>query len=88
VRINDDPMRHMDAGTFVTLRRLFVAWTIFSALAVWLALSVAETLAAERCSADGLLWNWKAWSCAQPRGTIILPSALRRADVGAGCTKA
>ncbi|MEQ1697232.1 MAG: hypothetical protein ABL901_15465 [Hyphomicrobiaceae bacterium] len=60
--------------------KLFVAWTVFSALAVWFGLSVAERLAAERCTADGLNWNWTAWSCAQPGGTIILPSSLRRAD--------
>ena len=84
MRMNHDHMRPTDAGGVYTLRRWFVAWTIFSALAVWLGLSVAETLAAERCAADGLIWNWKAWSCAQPRGTIVLPSALRRADVGTG----
>ncbi len=59
--------------------RTFVAWTIFSALGVWLALSVAEGLAIERCLNDSLAWNWKAWSCTQPSGTIILPPGLRRA---------
>ncbi len=58
----------------------FVAWTICSALAVWLGLSLAERLAAERCTIDGLAWDWKSWSCAQPRGIIILPSSLKRAD--------
>ena len=60
-------------------RRWFAAWTVFSALAVWLGLSVAEGVAMERCTADGLSWDWKGWGCTQPRGTIILPSALRRA---------
>lgn len=59
--------------------KLFIAWTIFSALGVWLALAVAEGLAAERCHNDGQAWNWKAWSCAHPSGTIILPPGLRRA---------
>ena len=60
-------------------RKTFAAWTIFSALAVWLGLSVLEGLAKERCNQDGLPYNWKAWSCAQPSGTIIVPPGLRRA---------
>jgi hypothetical protein len=59
--------------------KTFAAWTLFSALAVWLGLSVLEGLAAERCHIDGLAWQWKTWSCAQPAGTIILPPGLRRA---------
>jgi hypothetical protein len=70
-----------DDATGLTRRtKWFVAWTVCSALTVWLGLSVAEGLAAERCTTDGLAWDWKAWSCTQPRGTIILPSSLRRAD--------
>jgi hypothetical protein len=60
-------------------RKTFVAWTVFSALAVWLGLSVAEGLAKDRCNADGLAWNWKQWDCAKPSGIIILPPGLRRA---------
>ena len=60
-------------------RKTFIAWTIFSALAMWLGLSVAEGLAAERCQADSLAWNWKSWSCVPHSGTIILPPGLRRA---------
>lgn len=60
-------------------RKLFIAWTIFSALAVWFALAIAEGLAAERCLNDGQAWKWKTWSCARPTGTIILPPGLRRA---------
>ena len=59
--------------------KVFVAWTIFSALAVWLGLSVAEGLAAERCFTDSMAWNWKTWSCVPHSGTIILPPGLRRA---------
>ena len=72
-----------DEGTerplFKVGRKTFVAWTVLSALSVWLGLSVLEGLAAERCHIDGLAWNWKAWSCAHPSGTIILPPGLRRA---------
>lgn len=82
--MTNEPMTPVTAGGLAHRRRWFVAWTVFSALAVWLGLSVAEKLAADRCAADGLLWNWKTWSCAQPRGTIILPSALRRAGVDLG----
>ena len=60
-------------------RKTFIAWTVLSALGVWLALSVAEGLAAERCQADSLAWNWKSWSCVPHSGTIILPPGLRRA---------
>jgi hypothetical protein len=60
-------------------RRTFVAWTIFSALAVWLGLSLAEGLAVEQCRADALAWNWKQWRCEPGGGTIILPPGLRRA---------
>ena len=60
-------------------RKTFAAWTVFSALAVWLGLSVVEGLAKERCNQDGLAYDWKAWSCAQPSGTIIVPPGLRRA---------
>jgi hypothetical protein len=59
--------------------RTYVAWTVFSALGVWLALSVAEGLAIERCLNDSLAWNWTTWSCTHPSGTIILPQGLRRA---------
>ena len=75
--ISDEPD---DAGGLSRRTKWFVAWTVCSALGVWLGLSVAEGLAAERCTIDGLAWDWKTWSCAQPAGTIILPSALRRAD--------
>ena len=60
-------------------RKTFIAWTVLSALGVWLTLSVAEGLAAERCQADSLAWNWKSWSCVPHSGTIILPAGLRRA---------
>lgn len=60
-------------------RKLFIAWTVVSALGVWLALALAEGLAAERCFNDGLAWHWTAWSCAPRSGTIILPPGLRRA---------
>ena len=60
-------------------RKAWLAWTVFSALAVWLALAVAEGLAKERCNTDGLAWDWKLWTCAQPSGTIIVPPGLRRA---------
>jgi hypothetical protein len=60
-------------------RKTFVAWTIFSALGVWLGLSLAEGLAKERCTADGLAWQWKSWSCTQPKGIILVPPGLRRA---------
>ena len=63
----------------VTGRKAFIAWTIFSALAVWFGLAIAEGLAKERCNQDGLAWNWKAWSCAQPGGILIIPPGLRRA---------
>ncbi len=59
--------------------KVFASWTVISALLVWLSLSILEGLAAERCHNDGLAWNWKAWACAHPAGTIILPSGLRRA---------
>ena len=62
-----------------TGRKTFMAWTIFSALAAWLGLAVAEGLAKEGCNQDGLAWNWKAWSCAQPGGILIIPPGLRRA---------
>ena len=75
--IADEPT---EAAGLSRRTKWFVAWTVSSALAVWLGLSVAEGLAAERCTADGLAWDWKAWNCTQPRGTIILPSSLRRAD--------
>lgn len=75
-QVHDDGTErpHFKAG-----RRTFAAWTVLSALSVWLGLSVMEGLAAERCQNDGLAWNWKTWSCAHPAGTIILPPGLRRA---------
>jgi hypothetical protein len=59
--------------------KTFVAWTVFSALAVWLGLSIVEGLAIEQCRADALAWNWKSWQCQPYGGTIILPPGLRRA---------
>ena len=64
---------------YVIGRKPFIAWTVFSALAVWLCLSVIEGLAKERCNIDGLAWRWTTWSCAQPSGIIIVPPGLRRA---------
>ena len=71
--------------------KVFIGWTVVSALAVWLSLSVLEGLAQERCQSDGQLWRWTSWSCVQPSGTIVLPSALRRAlldDVMASSSRA
>lgn len=78
--MNQKTSEQPEHGGLSQRAKWLVAWTIVSALGVWLGLSVAERLAAERCTADGLTWNWKAWSCAQPGGTIILPSSLRRAE--------
>lgn len=59
-------------------RRLFAVWTVSSALTVWLGLSVAEGIAAERCHSDGLAWNWKSWSCEYRHAPLSLPQGLRR----------
>jgi hypothetical protein len=68
------------AGTQLPVtRRVFVAYTIVSALAVWLALAVAEGLAKEQCQRDGLAFQWTTWTCKPYGGTIILPPGLRRA---------
>jgi hypothetical protein len=77
--MDDEAMSGTTAMATQRRWRWFAAWTVFSALGVWLGLSVAEGVAMERCNADGLSWDWKGWRCTQPRGTIILPSALRRA---------
>ena len=77
--MTDASPQPLDHPAFRVGRKTFVAWTIFSALGVWLGLAIAEGLAKERCNQDGLAWDWKAWSCAHPSGTIILPPGLRRA---------
>jgi hypothetical protein len=59
--------------------RGWIAYTVLSALAVWLSLAVAEGLAKEQCQRDGLAFNWTTWSCKNAGGTIILPPGLRRA---------
>ncbi|MFX8612669.1 hypothetical protein ABTM13_19715, partial [Acinetobacter baumannii] len=60
-----------------SVSKLFAAWTIISALAVWGGLTIAESRAAEYCRAEGLAWNWRAWACAHPGGTIVVPQSLR-----------
>ena len=64
--------------TFKMSRRFFWVWTVSSALVVWFALTVAENLKIEQCQGDGRAWDWKRWDCANFKGTIILPSGLRR----------
>jgi hypothetical protein len=78
-RTTDTSLTTAQPSGFPFGRKSFIVWTIFSALAVWLGLSIAEGLAAERCRNDSLAWNWKSWSCAPQGGIIILPPGLRRA---------
>lgn len=77
--MTDTSQHPLEHPAFRPGRKIFIAWTVCSALAVWLGLSIAEGLAIERCNQDGLSWDWKAWSCTHPSGTIILPPGLRRA---------
>lgn len=61
-------------------RKWLFAYTLVSALAVWLGLAVAEGRARERCGREGLQFHWITWSCVPAGGTIILPSELKRAS--------
>ncbi|MGH8336695.1 MAG: hypothetical protein ACRETL_07755 [Gammaproteobacteria bacterium] len=59
--------------------KAFIAYTVLSALAVWLGLSIVETLVRDQCNSDGLEFHWTRWSCSLPSGTILQPLNLRRA---------
>ncbi len=67
------------AGKIGFGRKALLAYTLVSALAVWLGLTVALGRAQEQCGHEGLQFRWTIWNCVPAGGTIILPSELKRA---------
>lgn len=40
--------------------------------------SLVHAFEAERCAADGQVFDWRKWSCRLPGGVLTLPPGLRR----------